>query len=140
MFRACCNNNIGQINELIVSGNNAWDYGLCGACKGGHLDLVNLMIEKGANWWNGGLCDACEGGHLDIANLMIEKGASDWIHVIKCSFDIQLNMFKNIDKVNKRQMIKESYILRNSLKLYTLIILDFLRIPKDLFTLVFQNL
>ncbi len=71
---------------------------------------------------------------------MIEKGATHWNYLVKFSFDLQmqLKMFNNIDFPNKHEMLTNSIILRNYLKLYTLIILNFQRIPLDLFLIIIK--
>jgi hypothetical protein len=78
MFEASKNGDEKEVLRLIENGNNDWNTGLCGACKGGHRSLVDLMIEKGADDWNRGLYGACYGGHRSLVDLMIEKGADDW--------------------------------------------------------------
>ncbi len=133
---ACQGGHLNIVNLMIEKGADNWNWALRGACRGGHLDIAKLMIQKGANNWNWALRGAYENGHLEILNLMIEKGANDWNLIIKYPFDTQLKMFKNIDFYNKCKMINQSFILFNGLKFYTLINLDLLNIPKDLFYII----
>ncbi len=138
LFGACRSGHLHLVNLMVEKGATNWDLGLYGACQGGHLPLVNLMIEKGATYWDSGLYYSCRHGHLDIVNLMIEKGAIDWKLLVSPSLDTQFKMFKNIDFLNKCQMINSSITLRNSLKLYTLIIFEKLLISKDLFLIIYK--
>ena len=93
LHRACINNDLRKVKELVKKGHpiNVPDTAgwlpLHEACNYGHLEVVKFLLSVGAksriNDRGGRECegitpmhDAAENGHLDIARLLLSNGAS----------------------------------------------------------------
>jgi len=63
---------------ILDLGENDYDEGLAGACRGGHLNIVNMMLSLGANDYNEAFIGACLFGHIKIVKMMIGLGANDY--------------------------------------------------------------